>query len=285
MFFIAEIGINHNGDVEAAKKMIKIAKEKGFNAVKFQKRDPSIGIPEFMKNRMRETPWGYISYPKYREYVEFEAAEYDDIQWYCEEIGIDWFASAWDLPSFEFLKDYELKYNKIASPMLTYTPLLEAVAKERKPTFISTGMSTFKQIDAAVEIFRDNKCPFTLMHAVGIYPCPQIKCNIRMVRTLKERYKCPVGYSGHEVDLLPTVLAIVMGAEAIERHVTLDRAMWGTDQVSSLESRGQELLIRDSNLVDAILGDGMTRCLPEETKKAKQLRWWENGDTKMANIQ
>jgi len=279
MFFIAEIGLNHNGDVEIAKQLIRIAKEKGFNAVKFQKRDPTIGIPHLMQNRMRETPWGYIGYPAYRKIVEFEAAQYDDINWYCEEIDIDWFASTWDLPSFRFIQEYNLKYNKIASPMLTYKPLLEAVASEQKPTFISTGMSTFEQIDSAVKIFHDNKCPFTLMHTVGIYPCPHSKCNIRMITTLKDRYKCAVGYSGHEVDLLPTILAVSLGAEVIERHITLDRAMWGSDQVSSLEPRGQELLIRDSNLVDTILGDGTTRCLPEECQKAKQLRWWDEKDS------
>jgi len=273
LFFIAEIGLNHNGNIDIAKKLIKMAKNNGFNAVKFQKRCPEISTSKLLRDQMRDTPWGYITYLEYRKKIEFGKEEYDEIDRYCKKIGMDWFASAWDLPSFEFLQKYDLEYNKIASPMLTYIPILEKVAAEKKHTFISTGMSTFKDIDEAVDIFKRYNCPFTLMHAVGIYPCLLKYCNIKMVKTLKDRYKCNIGYSGHEAGILSSVLAVVMGATAVERHITLDRTMWGTDQSSSLESRGQELLIRNCNNVSIILGDGKSRNLPDEQKKS-QMRWW-----------
>jgi len=279
-FFVAELGLNHNGDINIAKQLIDMAKKNTFNAVKFQKRTPELCVPKSMRNIMRETPWGYISYLEYRQKIEFGRNEYDEIARYCKDIGIEWFASAWDIPSFNFLKRYNLKYHKIGSGMITYTELLEAVATEGKPTFISTGMCRdWGPIDKAVNIFKSHNCPFVLMHAVGIYPCKSNQCNILSIQALKKRYNCEVGYSGHERDLLPSILAVVMGATVIERHITLDRAMWGTDHAASLEDRGQQLLIRDINLIPQILGSCGKTCYDAELKKAKQIRWWENEKT------
>jgi len=276
IFFIAEIGINHNGSVKIAKNLIKMAKEVGFDAVKFQKREPELCVPKEQRNILRDTPWGTMTYLQYRKKLEFGKNEYDEIDKYCRQLDIDWFASAWDLPSLKFLAQYDLKYNKIASPMITYKPLLEAVASEGRYTFISTGMSTWDIIDTAVDIFREAGCPFMLMHSVSIYPCPEYLCNIRMIETLRKRYHCDVGYSGHEEGLIPSVLAVAHGASAIERHITLDRAMWGTDQSASLERRGQELLIRDCKSVKLIQGSGnYKKIYDDEKKKIIQLRWWE----------
>lgn len=272
---IAEIGINHNGDIDIAKQLIYMAYTNGFDIVKFQKRTPSISVPKNMRPKMRDTPWGYITYLDYKEKLEMGRLEYDEIDEYCRDLGIAWFASAWDIPSFNFLKEYRLEYHKIASSMLTYNPLLDAVAKEGKVTFISTGMSTVSEIDNAVEIFKTNECPFVLMHSVSIYPCKDYQCNIRMIQTLHERYGCPVGYSGHEPDILPSILAVFLGAMAIERHITLDRAMWGTDQAASLENRGQILLVRDIRKQEEILGSGNKIIYEEEIEKAGELRYWD----------
>jgi N-acetylneuraminate synthase len=206
--------------------------------------------------------------------LEFSKKEYDEIDTYCGMIGIDWFASAWDVPSQEFLRQYNLKYNKIASPMIAHHKLLETVAKERKPTFISTGMSTYEQIDAAVEIFRRFDCPFVLMHSVSEYPTPEHSLNLRCINALHARYKCPVGYSGHEVTMIPGVLAAVMGAVAIERHITLDRAMYGSDQAASLEKRGLELLVSYIRTIPIVMGDGVKHITPAELANAKKLRYW-----------
>jgi N-acetylneuraminate synthase len=272
---IAEIGINHNGDINIAKQLIHMAYTNGFDMVKFQKRAPSISVPQSMRTKMRDTPWGYLTYLDYKEKLELGRSEYDQIDEYCRDLGIDWFASAWDISSFNFLKKYKLKYHKIASSMLTYKPLLEAVAKEGKVTFISTGMSSMSEIDNAVEIFKTHECPFVLMHSVSIYPCNDYQCNIRMVKTLHKRYDCLVGYSGHEPDILPSILAVFMGAVAIERHITLDRAMWGTDQAASLENRGQILLVRDIRKQEEILGSGNKIIYDEEIEKAGELRYWD----------
>lgn len=273
---IAEIGINHNGDVEIAKQLIQMAYTNGFDMIKFQKRDPSISVPKHMRTKMRDTPWGYVTYLDYKKKLEMGRSEYDEIDEYCRYLGIAWFASAWDIPSFNFLKKYKLKYNKIASPMLTYNPLLEVVAKEEKQTFISTGMSTMIDIDNAVAIFKKYDCPFTLMHSVSIYPCEDYQCNLNMIKTLSIRYNCLVGYSGHERDILPSLLAVFLGAVAIERHITLDRAMWGTDQAASLENRGQAILVRDIRIQEKLLGDGHKCIYQEELKKAQELKYWAN---------
>ena len=277
-FVIAEIGINHIGDIDIAKQLIDMAKNAGCDAVKFQKRTPEICVPEKQKGRILETPWGVMTYLEYRHKVEFGKVEYDIIDDYCRQRGIDWFASPWDVESQKFLRQYDLKYNKVASPMLTNTPLLEIIAEENKHTFISTGMNTYEAIDKAVDLFRKYGCPFTLMHCVSKYPIPDEECNLLVINRLKERYNCPVGYSGHEVSVLPSVLAAALGAVAIERHITLDRAMWGSDQAASLEKRGLELVARDTKLVAGILGDGVKRVSPEEKTVAERLRYFREGE-------
>ncbi|NMC49170.1 MAG: N-acetylneuraminate synthase, partial [Desulfovibrio sp.] len=203
---------------------------------------------------------------------------YDEIDRYCREAGIAWFASAWDAGSQEFLKRYDLAYNKVASAMLTHMPLLEMIAQERKPTFISTGMSNFEQVDAALEIFKKHDCPYTLLHCVSAYPCPDEDCNVSMVTTLRDRYQCPVGYSGHEVGILPSVLAVSLGAGVIERHITLDRAMYGSDQAASLEQRGLAILVRDCRQVKSILGSGEKTVSPAEVKAERSLRYFRQSD-------
>lgn len=273
-FIIAEIGINHIGDVEIARQLIDLAKNSGCDAVKFQKRTPDICVPEKQKGRVLETPWGTMTYLEYRYRVEFGKKEYDIIDDYCRKRKIEWFASAWDTESQKFLRQYHLKYNKVASAMLTNTPLLDMIAEEGRFTYISTGMSTYEQIDKAVELFRMKGCPFALMHCVSKYPIPDEECNLFMINKLRERYNCPVGYSGHEVSVLPSVIAAVLGAVAIERHITLDRAMWGSDQSASLEKRGIELVARDAKLVIGILGDGVKRVSSEEKTAAEKLRYF-----------
>lgn len=258
MFIIGEIGINHNGSVDTAKRIIDLAVEAGCDAVKFQKRDPDMCVPDHQKGIMRETPWGNMTYLEYKKKIEFEKEEYDEINQYCKSVGIDWFASAWDMKSFEFLKQYNTKFNKIASAMLTNTELLEAVVAEGKRTFVSTGMSSLDEIDTAVNVFRKYSCPFTVMACTSTYPCEVEECNVKFVETLKSRYpdSMGAGYSGHEKGVLPTVLAVALGADVVERHITIDRTMWGTDQAASLGPDGIKRLCRDARNVPKILGDG-----------------------------
>ena len=273
VFIIAELGINHNGDLNVAKKLIDLAKECGCDAVKFQKRTIDIVYsPDFLA-LPRQSPWGTTQRDQ-KAGLEFGKKEYDAIDAYCQDKGIPWFASPWDVESQKFLARYNCPYNKVASAMLTYRPLLEMIALEGKPTFISTGMSTFEQIDSALEIFQKQNTPFTLMHCISTYPCLDEDCNIRMVSVLKERYRGPVGYSGHELGILPSVLAVAMGAEVIERHITLDRAMYGSDQAASLEKRGLQLLVRDCRLVEVVLSDGQKRLLPAEVEVKQKLRYF-----------
>lgn len=273
LLIIAEIGINHNGDVDIAKQLISMAKDCGCDAVKFQKRTIDIVYTSEFLALSRQSPWG-TTQREQKEGLEFGKKEYDEIDLYCKEKDISWFASAWDLESQNFLRQYDCDYNKVASAMLTHKPLLEMIAEEKKPTFISTGMSTFEQIDEALNIFVRKSCKYTLMHCVSMYPCPDEDCNILMVNTLKDRYKCPVGYSGHEIGILPSVLAVTMGAEVVERHITLDRAMYGSDQSASLEKRGLELLVRDCRDVQKMIGDGNKRVLPAEEKTEQSLRYF-----------
>jgi N-acetylneuraminate synthase len=273
LFIIAEAGINHNGDINIAKKLIDMAKETGCNAIKFQKRTVDVVYSPEVLATPRESPWGTTTRQQ-KLGLEFGEKEYDEIDRYCKEVEIDWFASVWDIPSQEFLRQYDLPYNKIPSAMLTNLELVRFVAQERKETFISTGMSTLDDVDRAVEIFRKADCPFVLLHSVSVYPCRDDECNISMVKTLKERYKCTVGYSGHEVGVLPSVLAVAQGAEVIERHITLDRAMYGSDQPASLERRGLEILVRDCRLVRAVLGNGNKTFSEAEKAVAKKLRYF-----------
>ncbi len=273
-FLIAEIGINHNGSVQIAKKLIDLAKFYNFDAVKFQKREPNISVPEDQKNIVRSTPWGNITYLDYKKKIEFGKKEFQQIDKYCKKKKIIWFASAWDLESQKFLKKFNLKYNKVASAMLTNLKLLEVIARERKVTFISTGMSTMKDIKNAVDIFKKHKCKFILMHCVSTYPCPIEDLNLNTILTLKKKFKCDVGYSGHETAVSPTLLAYFMGANYIERHITLDRSMWGTDQSASLSEPGILNLTKILGKFHLIVGDGKKRILSNEKKMLKKFKYW-----------
>ena len=272
---IGEIGINHNGDIHIATQLIDLAKDCGCDAVKFQKRTVNAVYSQELLDSPRESPWG-ITQRHQKQALEFGNKEYDYIDLYCREREIPWFASAWDLESQKFLQKYNLKYNKIASAMLTYIPLLDMVAGERKHTFISTGMSTWQDIDRAVSIFSRRQCPFTLMHSVATYPCDDGECNLLLIRSLRDRYGCSVGYSGHDKGVLGAVLAVSLGANVIEKHITLDRTMYGTDQAASLERRGLELVVRDCRKVRSFFGDGIKAVSEPERRVANKLRYFES---------
>ncbi len=273
VFVIAEIGINHNGDMEMAKQLIDMAKAAGCDAVKFQKRTIDIVYSKEFLDSPRESPWG-VTQRAQKEALELDQEAYDEIDAYCRKLKIDWFASAWDVPSQMFLRRYNLTHNKIASPMITHKELLETVAKEGKPTFISTGMSLYEDIDKAVEVFRRHECPFVLMHCVSEYPVPEQALNLRCITELRRRYDCPVGYSGHEATMIPGVLVAMMGVVAVERHITLDRSMYGSDQAASLEKRGLEILVGYIRTIETVLGDGVKRVTPQEQTNAEKLRYW-----------
>jgi len=275
-FFIAEIGINHNGDMKLAKELIDTAATAGCNAVKFQKRDiDTVYTQEYLQSA-RQSPWGTTQRDQ-KNGLEFEKEDYDEIDRYCKQKGILWTASAWDINSQEFLKQYDLPFNKVASAMLTHIDLLEKIANEGKHTFISTGMSTFDDIDRAVSIFRAADCPFTLFHCVSTYPCKDEDCNISLVKTLRERYGCPVGYSGHEAGTLPSLLAVAVGATSIERHITLDKAMYGSDQSASIEESELTMLVSESRKVTNTMGTGQKMFLQHEVPVANKLRYFEGG--------
>jgi len=273
-FFIAEIGINHNGDIDIAKKLIDLAKACGCDAVKFQKRTIDIVYTKELLDSHRDSPWG-TTQRQQKEGLEFGQKEYDALNEYCKQKGIDWFASAWDAESQKFLKQYDLKYNKIASAMLTHDDVVNMVAEEGKKTYISTGMSKFDVIDEVVDVFKKKSCPFALMHCVSVYPSEDEECNIKAIETLRKRYNCEVGYSGHERGILPSVLSVVYGAAAIERHITLDRTMYGSDQAASLEERGIKLIIGYARDAEKILGDGVKNVSEKELAIAKKLRYHE----------
>jgi len=270
---IGEIGINHNGSMDIAMRLIDMAKAANCDAVKFQKRTIDIVYTQEVLNSPRESPWG-TTQREQKEGLEFGEREYDQIDAYCKKVGIDWFASAWDIPSQHFLARYDLKYNKIASPMLTHRELLEAVAREKKPTFVSTGMSTYEDVDVAVDVFTTHECPFVLMHCVSEYPVAEESSNLRAMVELRRRYECPVGYSGHEVTMIPGALAAAMGAVAVERHISLDRAMYGSDQAASLETRGLDLMVDYIRTIPLLIGDGVKRVSDAELANAKKLRYW-----------
>ncbi|MFC2006765.1 N-acetylneuraminate synthase family protein [Chloroflexota bacterium] len=276
-FIIAEIGINHNGDINIAKKLIDIAKESGCDAVKFQKRTIDIVYSKEFLDSSRESPWGTTQRDQ-KEGLEFGKEEYDIINGYCKQVKMDWFASSWDIESQTFLSQYNLKYNKVASSMLTNIPLLNAIAKEGKYTFISTGMSTYEDIDKAVSIFKGYECPFLLLHCQVTYPAREEDLNLLCIKTLKERYGCDIGYSGHETSPMPSIIAAALGAVAIERHITLDRAMYGSDQSASLESRGLQILVSNVKKITTYLGDGVKRILEEEQSIADKLRYFKESD-------
>ena len=275
-FLIAEVGINHNGSLENAKKHVLLAKKYQFNAVKFQKRDLDICIPDAQKNKMRETPWGNITYLNYKKKIELSVSQYKELNNFSKKVGIDIFVSCWDTNSLKQMKKLKFKYNKIASAMIKNINLLEEVAKERKKTFISTGMCTMRDIERAVKIFKKNKCKFVLMHCVSIYPCEEKVLNLNLIKTLKDKFKCEVGYSGHESTVSPSITAYFLGADYIERHITLDRASWGTDQAASLEESGIANLTSLLRKIPLTLGDGKKRFLDEEKKVSKKMRYWES---------
>jgi len=272
VFITAEIGINHNGDIELAKKMIDVAVEAKCNAVKFQKRTVEKVYSKSELDKPRESPWG-LTNREQKLGLEFEKPEFDIIDEYCKKSKIDWFASAWDDDSQIFLRQYNLKYNKVASAMLTNTNLLKLISEEKKHTFVATGMSTMEEIKTAVKIFRDNDCSFELMHTNSSYPMKEEEANLLCIPMLKKEFDCNVGYSGHEdTGYLVCVTAAVLGATSIERHITLSRSMYGSDQAASLERVGLLRMVRDVNRVNAIMGDGEKRIWPSEIPVMKKLR-------------
>ena len=271
---IAEIGINHNGDINLAKKLMLLAKDAGCDLVKFQKRNVLLTTPIHLRNNLRDTPWGVITYLEYKKKIEFSKKEFDQIDYYSKKINIEWFASPWDLDSLNFLKTYNLKYYKVASAMITNIPLLKSISLNKKKTFISTGMCKLSDIAVAYNIFKKNKCPFELMHSVSSYPAKEEELNLLMIPKLKEKFKCDVGYSGHESSVSPSLGACYLGATSIERHITLDRTMWGTDQAASLSKKGLTELVEMIRKIPAVLGNGKKEFLKSEMEKAKSLRYW-----------
>jgi N-acetylneuraminate synthase len=271
IFFIAEIGINHNGDLEIAKELVRIAKEAGCDAVKFQKRTIELVYTKEFLDSHRESPWGTTQRAQ-KEGLEFGYSEYEAIDLYCRELEIEWFASAWDLESQKFLRQFKCRYNKIASPMLTYEPLLREVASEKKHTFISTGMSDVRDIDRAVQIFQEAQCPFELMHCVSTYPMVDEDANLNCIKTLRDRYGCNVGYSGHETGLAVSYAAAALEISSLERHITLDRAMYGSDQAASVEPTGLRMLVGAVKKIEKAMGDGRITINEKEIPISQKLR-------------
>lgn len=268
---IAEIGINHNGDLNIAKQLIDVAVEAGCNAVKFQKRTVDKVYSKEMLDSPRESPWGHTQRAQ-KEGLEFGEAEYDIIDAYCRQKGIAWFASAWDVDSQKFLRKYNLKYNKVASAMLTRDDLLTEIAGEGRYTFISTGMSTWEEIDHAVGIFQESNCPFELMHCNSTYPMEETDANLRLIQALKNRYGCAAGYSGHENGTLVSILAVAAGAVSIERHITLDKTMYGSDQKASIEPEELRSLVQQIRRTESIMGSGEKTLSHAEQAVRKKLR-------------
>jgi len=271
VFIIAEIGINHNGDLDIAKKLIDGAAQAGCDAVKFQKRTIDAVYSKKELDKPRESPWGTTNREQ-KNGLEFTKADYDEINKYCEEKGIQWSASAWDIESQIFLRQFDLSFNKVASAMLTDRELLETIASERKHTFISTGMSTLDQIHKAIVIFEEANCPYELMHCNSTYPMPVEEANLNVIGTLQNLFGCKVGYSGHEAGIIVSVAAAALGATSIERHITLDRAMYGSDQSASLELVGLSKMVKYIRDVELSLGSGKKVVTDKEKEIAKKLR-------------
>lgn len=270
VYIIAEIGINHNGDIEIAKQLMDVAVETGCDAVKFQKRTPEICVPEEQKSIPRETPWGSMTYFEYKKRIEFEQKEFEQIDAYAKKIGIDWFASPWDVPSVDFLEGFDVPCQKIASACLTDSELLTAINKTKTTTILSTGMSSMQEIDKAVSLLND--VPLAIAQATSTYPAEASELNLRAIQTFSEKYKVPVGYSGHERGLQVTIAAVALGATFVERHITLDRSMWGTDHSASLEPDGLKKLVRDIRIVELALGDGKKKVYDSEIPIRAKLR-------------
>ncbi len=271
IFIVAEIGINHNGDLEIAKKLIKKSKEIGIDAVKFQKRTIDKVYSSELLNSFRESPWGKTQRDQ-KEGLEFGQKEYDEIDSFCKNLDIQWYASCWDIESQKFIRQYNCSYNKVASAMLNHSELIDEIISEKKHTFISTGMHTIEEIEKVVNKFREKNCPFELMHTVSTYPMKDEDANLLMINTLKEKFNCDVGYSGHEVGRAVTVAAAAIGATSIERHITLDRAMYGSDQSASMQVDGFELLVKYIRIVEKAMGNGKKIILDEEKLIREKLK-------------
>jgi len=271
IFIIGEIGINHNGDLDITKKLIDVAADAGADAVKFQKRTIDLVYSKELLDSPRESPWG-TTQREQKEGLEFGLDEYKEIDSYCKTKGVEWFASAWDIESQKFLQQFNLKYNKVASAMLVYDDLLKEIASEGKHTFISTGMSSYEVIDRAVQIFKDADCPYELMHCVSTYPMKDEDANLRVINVLKDKYNCPVGYSGHEVGLAVSYAAAALDISSLERHITLDRAMYGSDQSASVEPSGFKMLVGAVRKIEAAMGTGEKIVMDAEVSIAEKLR-------------
>ena len=270
VYVIAKIGINHNGDLEIAKKLMDVAASAGCDAVKFQKRTPELCVPEEQKSQIRETPCGTMTYLEYKERTEFGQQEYQQIDTYAKQLGIHWFASPWDLPSVDFLLTFDPVCIKVASASLTDDALLKKLVASGVPLILSTGMSTMDEIDHAATVVKSSQ--YALAHATSTYPCQPSELNLRMISTLKDKFQVPIGYSGHETGLATTLAAVAMGATFIERHITLDRAMWGTDHSASVEPTGLDRLVRDIRNIELAFGDGVKRVFESELPVRAKLR-------------
>ena len=272
VFLIGEIGINHNGDLDIAKKLIHEAKNAGFDSVKFQKRDINLVYSEKYLATYRESPWGTTQRAQ-KEGLEFNEKQYDEIDSYCKKLKINWFASAWDVNSQIFLRKYDLKYNKLASPLLGHKPLIKKILEEKKKTFISTGMSTMNEIEEVVKMFKDNQCPFELMHCNSTYPLKEEDANLNCIPMLRKKFNCNVGWSGHESALLKvSIAAVCLGATSVERHITLDRTMYGSDQAASVEAPSLKSLVQSLKKINSILGDGEKKITKSEVPIREKLR-------------
>ncbi len=270
LYFIGEIGINHNGDLDVAKRLIDAARVAGCDAVKFQKRTPELCVPVEQRDVVRDTPWGMMTYMEYRERVEFGEKEYAEIRDYCKERKIDWFASCWDEASVDFIEQLEPVCYKLASASITNDSLVKHTVAQGRPVIMSSGMSTMDEIRRAASLLDRER--MLIAHSTSTYPCPADEINLRMIPTLREAWDCPIGYSGHEVGLQITLAAAAMGATFVERHITLDRAMWGSDQAASVEPQGLIRLVRDIRVVEKAMGDGVKRVYDSELSARKKLR-------------
>jgi N-acetylneuraminate synthase len=275
-YIVAEIGINHNGDLETAMKMIEAAHHAGVDAVKFQKRTPELCVPPEQRGQMRETPWGYVTYLDYRYKVEFDQKGYQEIDRFCKSLDVTWFVSVWDEPSVDFMEGFDPVCYKIPSASLTDHALLKKLRQTGRPLILSTGMSTLNQIRKAMDVLGSNDMVIT--HATSTYPCEPEELNLRMIETLKKEFPCPIGYSGHEVGLAPSIVAVALGACMIERHITLDRALWGSDQAASVEPGGFERLVKYIRVSEQSLGDGIKRVYDSELPSLKKLRRVQTDD-------
>jgi len=269
-YIIGEIGINHNGDIEKAKELIDVAHEAGCDAVKFQKRNPDVCVPEEQKEVMRDTPWGTMKYIDYKHHVEFGWEEYEEIDAYCAEKGIHWFASCWDKDSVEFIESFDPVAYKVASASLTDDDLIQEMDAKGRPMVASTGMSTMREIENAVSLLDTDR--LLVAHCTSTYPCDPEELNLRMIETLNEKLDVPIGYSGHEVGLQTTYAAVVLGACFVERHITLDRAMWGSDQAASVEPQGLQRMVRDIQTIEEAMGDGEKKVYQSEVPMREKLR-------------